>query len=65
MDRGTPHLHGDDGVEGADSGLERLEEAVLVGKHTILPILDTKTDTSVDILHRRLEPSVALRLKRR
>jgi len=65
VDRGATQLDGDDGVEGADSGLERLKEAVLVREHAILPILDTKADTSVDILHRRLQPSVALRLKMR
>ena len=65
MDRSATQLDSDDGVEAADSGLERLEEAVLVREHAILPILDTKADTSVDILNGRLQPSVTLCLKMR
>jgi hypothetical protein len=65
VDCGATQLDSDDGVEGADSGLKRFKEAVLVREDAILPILDTKADTSVDILYRRLQPSVALRLKMR
>lgn len=65
MNRGATQLDGDDGVEDADSGLEWLKEAVLVREDAILPILDTKADTSVDILNGWLQPSVALGLKMR
>jgi hypothetical protein len=65
MDRRATHLDGDDGIEHSDSGLERLEEAVLVREHAILTRLYTKADASVDILHRRLEPSVSLCLRKR
>jgi len=60
--RSAPHLDGDNGIESTDSGLERLEEAVLIREHAILSCLDTETDTSVDVLRGRLEPSIALRL---
>ena len=63
MDRGASNLDGDNGVEGADGGLEWLEEAVLVREHAILPGLDTKTDACVDVLCGRLEPGVTLRLQ--
>jgi len=63
VDCGASQLDGDNGVEGADSGLEWLEEAVLVREHAILPGLDTKTDACVDILCGRLEPGVTLRLQ--
>lgn len=63
MDRGASHLYGDNGVEGADSSLEWLEEVVLVREHAILPGLDTKTDACVDVLRGRLEPGVTLRLQ--
>lgn len=63
MDRGASQLDRDDRVEGADSGLKRLEKAVLVREHAILPSLDTKAHASVDVLRGRLEPSVALSLR--
>ena len=63
VDCGASHLDGDNGVEGADSGLEWLEEAVLVREHAILPGLDSETDACVDILCGRLEPGVTLGLQ--
>lgn len=63
MDRGASQLDRDDRVEGADSGLKRLQEAVLVGEYAILPSLDTKAHAGVDVLRGRLEPSVTLSLQ--
>lgn len=63
VDCGASHLDGDNRVEGADSGLEWLEEAVLVREHAILPSLDTKTDACMNVLSGWLEPGVTLRLQ--
>ena len=62
MDSRAAHLDGDDGVEGADRGLEGLEVAVLVREHAEVARVDTQADTGVDILLRGLEPGVTLSL---
>lgn len=62
MHSGTPELDGDDGVKLPDGGLEGREVVVLVWEDTEVTGFDSKTNTSGDVLLRRLEPSVALRL---
>lgn len=62
MDGGAAHLDGDDGVEGADGGLEGLEVAVLVGEDAEVARVDAQTHPGVHVLLGRLEPGVALGL---
>ena len=63
MDSRAANLDGDDGVEGADGGLEGLEVAVLVREDTEVARVDAQTDSGVDVLLGRLEPGVTLRLQ--
>ena len=60
VDGGAAHLDGDDGVEGADCGLEGLEVAVLVRQDAKVASVDAETDSGVEILLGRLEPGVPL-----
>ncbi len=62
MDGCAAYLDGNNGVEGAYGGLEGLEVAILVWEDTEMTCVDTDTDTSVDVLLRRLEPGISLRL---
>ena len=62
MDGGAAHLDGDDGVEGADGGLEGLEVAVLVREDTEVARVDAQTYSGVHVLLGRLEPGVTLSL---
>ena len=62
VDRRAADLDGDDGVEGADGGLEGLEVAVLVREDTEVARVDAQTDSGVDVLLGRLEPGVTLSL---
>jgi hypothetical protein len=65
VDRGAAYLDGNNRVQDTDGRLKRLQEAVLVREHAILPGLDTKADARMDVLRGRLEPRVALRLQNR
>lgn len=60
---GTADFNCDDGVQGANCSLEWLQVGILVRKDTKHASVDTKTDTSVDILFRRFEPRISLSLK--
>ena len=63
MDSGAPNLDGDDRVQSAYGGLKGFEVRVLVGEDAEHPSIDAEADTCVDVLLRRLEPSVTLGLR--
>jgi hypothetical protein len=57
------HFDSDGGVKYTDSCLEWLEEPVSVRENAKLPLADTKTNASMDVLLGRLRPRVTLCLK--
>lgn len=56
----APDLDGDDGVEDADSGLEGLEVAVLIGEDAEVVVGNAEADAGVNVLLGGLEPCVTL-----
>lgn len=60
MDSRAPDLDGHERVEDADGGFKGDEVAILVGEDAELSRLDTKADSSRDVLLGRLEPCVPL-----
>ena len=62
VDRGTPDLDRDGGVEDAYGGLERLKAEVLVGEDTVLAIVDAEGDTDRNVVLVGAEPGIALGL---
>lgn len=62
MDGSTAHLDGDDGVQGANRGLEWCQVGVLVWEDPEVTGFDPQADASRDVLFGRLKPSVSLGL---
>ena len=58
----SAYLDGNEWIQGPDRELKGLEEAVLVGEHTELASRDTQANAGMNVLSRRLEPSVPLGL---
>jgi hypothetical protein len=58
VDSGTADFHGGHWVQDPDSTLKRLEIWVFVREHAESALVDAKTNTRMNILFCRLEPSI-------
>lgn len=64
MNRSTPDLHSNDRIEDSYSRLEWPQKRILIREDAKLARVCSQTNTSLNMLFRRLEPRIALRLSR-